>query len=225
MDVKALGLIRTVNAGVDLDTVGDTEKQMTLSGQREQLIAQAAAPYQEVVRVGRSYKVGTTAAIAGVIAIPSTSALLQLYNNESDGGLSYIIDWIAASGVAKTAAAGQQQMLVCIGQAREAIPTDAALPIISMNGAVGSIKTKAKTVLNGTTLPAGTGVVANWIPWGPSVGNPGAGATPGNGLWVPVEGRIIIPPGRFFAIHVLSDVVGSTFQGFIGWHEKQLALG
>jgi hypothetical protein len=68
-------------------------------------------------------------------------------------------------------------------------------------------------------------LAGNWIPLGPSVGFPGAGATPGDGLWAPVDGRFIVPPGRYFAMHVLADVVGSTFQGFIGWHEVQLTLG
>jgi hypothetical protein len=62
------------------------------------------------------------------------------------------------------------------------------------------------------------------MPVGAAVGFPGAAGTPGHGLWAPVDGRIIVAPGRFFAIHVLADVVGSTFQAFIGWHERQLQL-
>jgi hypothetical protein len=95
-----------------------------------------------------------------------------------------------------------------------------------MNGlGGGNGDTRARTVLTATALPAATGVAANWMPWGPAIGAPGAAATPGDGLWAPVDGRIIVPPGRFFAMHVLADVVGSTFQAFIGWHEKQIVLG
>jgi hypothetical protein len=137
-----------------------------------------------------------------------------------------VIDWIAASGVAKTAAAGQAQLLVNVGQVRETAPTDAALAIKKSNGyGQGTNDTVARSIVGGTALPAATGVAANWIPFGPAVGFPGAAATPGHGLWAQVDGRIVIPPGRYFAMHVLADVVGSTFQGFVGWHERQLVLG
>jgi hypothetical protein len=225
VDVKIIGRIRKALEGIDTGSPGDDE-QIALTGQLEQLVALGASPYGEITRLGRAYKVGTTAAVAAVVAIPTTAAMLQLYNNEPDGGRSLIIDWVAASGVAKTAAAGQAQILVCVGQVREAIPADAALAIVKMNGlGGGNGDTKARTVLTATALPAATGVAANWMPWGPAIGAPGAAATPGDGLWAPVDGRIIVPPGRFFAMHVLADVVGSTFQAYIGWHEKQLVLG
>lgn len=225
MDVKVIGRIRKLLEGIDAGAPGDDE-QIALTQQLEQLVAMGASPYGEITRLGRAYKVGTAAAVAAVVAIPTTAAMLQLYNNEPDGGRALVIDWVAASGVAKTAAAGQAQILVCVGQVREAAPTDAALPIIKMNGlGGGNGDTRVRTVLTATALPATTGLAANWMPWGPAVGAPGAAATPGDGLWVPVDGRIVVPPGRFFAMHVLADVVGSTFQAFIGWHEKQMTLG
>jgi hypothetical protein len=225
VDVKVIGRIRKALEGIDAGSPGDDE-QLALTGQLEQLVAMGASPYGEITRLGRAYKVGTAAAVAAVVAIPTTAAMLQLYNNEPDGGRSLIIDWVAASGVAKTAAAGQAQILVCVGQVREAIPADAALAIVKMNGlGGGNGDTKARTVLTATALPAATGVAANWMPWGPAIGAPGAAGTPGDGLWAAVDGRIVVPPGRFFAMHVLADVVGSTFQAYIGWHEKQLVLG
>jgi hypothetical protein len=136
MDVKVIGRIRKVLEGVDAGAPGDDE-QLALTPQLEQLIAMGAAPYGEIVRLGRAFKVGTATAVAAVVAIPTTAAMLQLYNNEPDGGRSYVIDWIGASGVVKTAAAGQAQMLACVGQVREAIPTDAALPIVKLNGLGG----------------------------------------------------------------------------------------
>jgi hypothetical protein len=137
-----------------------------------------------------------------------------------------IIDWVAASGVAKTAAAGQAQLLVNVGQVRETAPTDAALAIKKANGyGQGTNDTVVRTIVGGTALPSTTGIAGQWIPWGPAVGAPGAAATPGDGLWAQVDGRMIVPPGRYFAMHVLADVVGSTFQAFIGWHERQLLLG
>jgi hypothetical protein len=226
MDVKVIGRVRKLLEGIDAASVGDDE-QIALTPQLEQLVAASAAPYREIVRMGRAFYVSTTAtAVAAVVAIPTTGHMLSLYNNAPDGGRSLVIDWVAASGVAKTAAAGQAQILVNVGQVREAIPTDAGLIIKKANGyAGGSVDTVARTLLTGTALPATTGAAASWVPAGPSVGFPGAAATPGLGLWTAIDGRFIVPPGRYFAMHVLADVVGSTFQAAIGWHELQLNLG
>jgi hypothetical protein len=36
---------------------------------------------------------------------------------------------------------------------------------------------------------------------------------------------MILAPGRYFAVHVLANVVGETFLVYIGWHEAALTLG
>jgi hypothetical protein len=221
-EVKTMFRVRKVGEAVDAEMQG-SEERPGLTQQLEVLVAPGASPYGEVVRPGRAYFTNTTTAIAAVVAIPTTAVMFALYNNEPDGGRSYIIDWVAASGVAKTAAAGQAQLLGLVGQVREAVPADGGLVIKKLNGMVGN-DTSARTILNATALPATTGLQTNWMPLGPAVGFPGAAATPGHGLYFNVDGRIICPPGRYFAMHVLADVVGSTFQGFIAWHEKQLTL-
>jgi hypothetical protein len=225
VDAKLFGRVRKVLEAVDASAGGDDEGY-TLNQQLEMLVAPGSSPYSEVTRAGRAFYTGTTTAVAAVVAIPTTAVLLALYNNDADGGRSLVIDWVAASMAAKTAAAGQAQLLLNLGQVRETAPTDAGLAVKKANGlGSGTNDTKARTIVGGTALPAATGVAANWIPWGPAVGFPGAAATPGGGLWAQVDGRLIVPPGRYLAVHVLADVVGSTFQGFVGWHEKQLTLG
>jgi hypothetical protein len=152
--------------------------------------------------------------------------MFAIYNNEPDGGRSLIIDWVAAQNVVSTAAAGQANCLGLLGQVREAAPTDAALVIKRCNGMGGGANdTRVRTILTATALPATTGLQTNWFPIGPSVGKPGVAATPGYGIWGAIQGGFIVPPGRYFAMHVIANVVGETFQGFIGWHEKQLELG
>lgn len=226
MDANIIAQIRKILEAVDGGLSPGGTEAVGMTPQLELLVAPGDSPYREQTRVGRAFVVGTAAAVAAVVAIPTTAHMLSLYNNAPDGGRSLVIDFIAASGVAKTAAAGQAQLLAMVGQLRETAPADAALAVKKLNGyASGTPDTVARTLLTGTALPATTGLAANWIPWGPSVGAPGAAATPGNGLWSPVEGRIIVPPGRYFSVHVLADVVGSTFQAFIGWHEAQLLLG
>lgn len=224
MDIKPFGRVRKLLESVDASTGGDDE-QFTLTQQRELLVAAGAAPYREITRAGRTYQTHTAAAIGAVVAIPTTATMFALYNGEPDGGRAYIIDWLAATNVVSTAVASQAQLIANVGQQREAIPTDAALAITKMNGMGPSSRdTKAMTILNATALSAIQGVAANWFPVGPSVGKPGAAGTPGYGLWAPVDGRIILPPGRFLAVHVLANVVGETFLAYIGWHELKLDL-
>lgn len=225
LGVQALGRVRKLLEAIDAEPVGEVNEQIALTQQLEQLVAFGAAPFREIIRVGRAFQTHTAAAIGAVVAIPTTAHMVALYNGEPDGGRSYVIDWLAASNVVSTAVASQAQLLALVGQVREAIPTDAALAITKLNGLGPGTDTQARTLLNATALPATTGLAANWFPVGPSVGKPGVAATPGYGLWAPVDGRIIVPPGRYLAVHVLANVVGETFLAYIGWHEVQLTLG
>lgn len=222
MKVEVIGRVRQVSQVTDQRSPGD-EEIVGLSEQGELLVANSIAPYEELTRAGRAFQVHTTAAVAAVVAVPTTAHMLALYNGEPDGGWSYVIDYLWAQNVASTAVASQAQMLVLIGQVREATPTDAGLTIPSLSGN-GSKDTLARTILNATALPSTTGTAANWFAFGQSTNKPGVAATPGYGMGVEVNGRFVIPPGRYFAVHVLANVVGETFLAGIMWHEKKFSL-
>ena len=223
MEVKIIGRVRKLLEGLDASAVADDE-QLTVTQQLEQLVAFGAAPYSEVVRVGRAFVINSTAAVAAVVAIPTAAMGFTIYNNEPDGGRSYVIDWVAAQNVASAATGAQAQIIACLGQVREAIPTNSAMIVKKLNGLGGSSDTRVMSVL-AANLPAGTGLATNWFPLGPAAAKPGVAATPGYGLWAPVDGRIIVPPGRYFAVHVIANVTGETFVHWIAWHERQLTLG
>jgi len=228
MEVKIVGRIRKLLEGIDAGSPGDDE-QLALTQQLEQFIAFGASPYGEIVRLGRAFYVNTTTAVASAVAIPTTTGGLSLYNNEPDGGRSYVIDWVAASNAVSGSLACQAQMLGLVGQVRETPPADSGLINKKLNGmGGGSSDTKSRTILTGTALPATTGLATNWFPIGPSwfKNIPTAAATtPGYGLWWPCDGRYVIAPGRYFSLQVLSNVATETFQLFIAWHERQLQLG
>ena len=224
MEVKAIGRIRKLLEGIDAGSVGDDE-QLTLTGQLEQFVALGASPYGEIVRMGRAFVINDTTAVAAVVAIPTTAIGFCIYNGEPDGGRSYVIDWVAAQNVVSTAVVCQAQIIANLGQVREAIPTNSAMVPKKLNGqGPGTGDTKVLSVLT-TVLPGTTGIAANWFPLGASGNKPGAAATPGYGMYAPVDGRIIVPPGRYYAVHVLANVVGETFVHWIAWHERQLTLG
>jgi hypothetical protein len=123
------------------------------------------------------------------------------------------------------AATGTSEIIANLGQTRAAAPTTAGLVVKKANGMGGGTPdTRAITIVGGTALDAVTGAAANWFPVGPAIGKPGAVAV-GPSLWYPVDGRFIVPPGRYFALHTFSDIVTDTFQVFVGWHELKLELG
>jgi hypothetical protein len=200
------------------------DEQPQLSGQGEQEYALGAAPYQEDVRQGRAFWSNTATAVASVTAIPTTAVAFAIYNNEPDGGRSYIITRVAAQYTVNTAIAQVHVGIIgCLGLVREAIPTTSAATIKQANG-MGKLDTRARTIVGGTALPATTGIAANWFPLGASIST-AVITLPGMNQMVEVDGRIIVPPGRYFAVHTLGSVTTTSAQMFIYWTEKQLLLG
>lgn len=220
--VSLLSRVIKILETIDGESAGSEGKDLTLTQQLELRVALGSSQYEQIVANGRAFWTGTTAALAAVVAIPTVGNMLTIYNGNPDGGRSLIVDWIAASGVVKTAAAGQAQLIALIGQLRDAAPAAAALTAKKRNGFGGTLDTGA--LISIAALSAQTGIASNWFPLGPAVGFPGAAGTPGHGLYARLDGDLIVPPGRVCAMHVIADVVGSTFQGFIGWREKQIAL-
>jgi hypothetical protein len=216
------GKVRGVNTDYIAPALREDE-QVQLTGQGEQLVA-CLSPYQEDVRNGRSFFTNTATNIASVIALPTTAVTLALYNNEPDGGRSYVITRVAAQWTANTAVAQVHVGIIgCLGLVREAAPTTSAATIKQLNG-MGKNDTRARTIVGGTTLPATTGIAANWFPLAPSIST-AVVTLPGMSQIAEIDGRIIVPPGRYFAVHTLGSVVTTSAQVYIYWTEKQLLLG
>lgn len=181
--------------------------------------------YTEIVRRGGAYTCRNTTAVASVIAIPTTAISFALYNPEADGGKSLIIDAVFAIGPANAGAALEQVSLIYnLGQQRpSAIPANSAMIPLSLNGK-STTSPVAWTTIGGTALDALTGVAINWMPIGNSVVT-AVHTLPGGAVWVEVDGRLIVPPGRYFALHTLAASVGLTMNVGCMWHEKVLTLG
>ena len=220
-DSRLLGKVR----GLQQDTLFPTnreDQQIQLSGQETLIGAYGASDYQEDVRNGRSFWVNNTTAVAAVIAIPTTAVNIAIFNNEPDGGRSYVITMVTAQSLAGGAVIYHGGMIGLLGQVRETAPT-AAMTIKCANGS-GKLDTRCRPIVAATTLPATTGLAALWFPLGNSV-NSSVVSLGGMGLRCNVDGRYIVPPGRYFAVHVLASAVGTTWMMNIFWTEKQLLMG
>ena len=173
LQTKILAKIRGIM--MDLLPAGREDEQPQLSGKAEQLIAHGAAPYQEIVRQGRAFIANTTTAVATVTAIPSTAYGFIIYNNESDGGRSYVIDQIGALYTVNSGAALVHVGIIgCLGLVRESIPSAATGATPKQLNGMGNSDTKVKVVLNADNawaggagvMPSTTGIAGNWFPIG-----------------------------------------------------------
>lgn len=207
------------------DAVGqlgaDVEHIVRMTEQGAQLMAPDGSPWEETVRAG-AFELHTVTAIAAVVARPTTAHMLALYNNETDDGTVIVIDRVWALNEVSTAVASQCTLLGCLGQIREAVPTNQTTVLqTSLNGK-GVSDPKTLSILNATALPAGTGIAGNWRVLPSITGGikTGAATTPGYFANAAVDGRIIVPAGRYFAAHVMANVVGETFTIGIEWHRK-----
>jgi hypothetical protein len=225
MDAVLSGVTRDPALGVAGVGTG-VIRRLHQTEQGELIVAAGKAPFTEISRLGRMFQVTNTTTIAAVVAIPTTAVMLALYNNEPEAGRSYVIDYVSAVNlVSTTLIAAQASLVINVGQVREAVPTTAAPVQKKTNGLGGSGDSRARTIISGTALPSTTGAAGFWIPVGQSAAKFGLDVTPGYGLYWDAQGRVIVPPGRYFAMHVVANIVTETFRACIGWHEVQLTLG
>ena len=183
------------------------------------LIAQGLPSYTEITRQGNGWSMQTATLFAPLVAIPTTTAALEIYNNMI-GGASLIIDTLFASQVLSTAASQTYAIYACVST-QKAVPTNTALSVFSSNGRPVYATTAAGRIIAGV----GTTVVANgWRPWGTVQAWGTATATPGNSWHVDIDGKLIVPPGTALLLHIMGALAtASTFQVGASWYEATLA--
>ena len=197
-----------------------TEKNLEASESGELLVAQSGSKYEEITRSGLAFSVINTTAVAGVVALPTTACSIGLYNSAPDGGRSMIVDALFAISIVSHSTLSQRGLIWYMGDEREAALTQALNPR-KLNGLGPNTDTVAICAAGGAIMTSGAAEL--WFPIGPTA-NEGVVSLPGTVLWVPVDGRIIIPPGRQFGANVWTSNVEDTYNVGVMWHEKQLTL-
>lgn len=180
--------------------------------------AQALPPYTVLSKEGNGWQVMATAAVAALIVRPSTVALGTLWNGESDGGKSYIIDRIFAQQLVSAAAAARWGIWACLHPIGMTAPTADITAIKSMAG---------KTSYGGAArFDIGATVVDNgWFPWGDSKDVEATGTLGGSQSCPLIDGRLIVPPSAGLSIHIVASSVDVDFCAGVSWYEKVLDLG
>ena len=193
------------------------DEQPQLNNRGEQIVVNGLPMLAQVVAAGNSYWASTTTAATPVIVVPTTAALIGLWNGENDNGKSYIIDSVFAVFVANTAAIQGTGILVNVALQR----VDTALAnTITPRNLYSTLGYRGKgRVAVGITLDAANGIAANWVPWGASIA---AQNTPQIGTVVeaPINGAIVLPPKGQLALSVLAGAAtASSVQVGLRWHE------
>ena len=182
-------------------------------------VAQGLPPYTEMARQGDGWSVILITALAALVVRPSTVAMLTLWNGESAGGKSYIIDRIFSHNLVGTAN-GVYGLWYTIHPAGMTKPTaDIAASGTNIVGNTGKKYNGLAVVDSGATV-----LDNGWYPIGKSEHTVTV-TTPGGQLEALVEGRFIVPPQGGISITVVADVVGvATHAPGLSWFEKVLTL-
>lgn len=208
-----LALVRGKNAVTDLFSRG--EGQPNINGRGDMLVSLALPPAVELVRHGESYGVIQATAVAPVVALPTTTAQVSLWNGEPSNGKSYVIDSIICTVVVSAAAATSIGIAGMLNKgAVSAMVADITPFGLAGHGYQGRGRVDlAATVVDDGWHPIGTSII-------------GAASQIGQTIDLPVKGLYIVPPGGAFSIATLANTATTiTVKMGLRWHEIQLDLG
>lgn len=185
-------------------------------------VGQTEAPYVELTRSGRRFYGGTQIianGIAPVAAIPTTTATLALYNNDTGGsGMSLQLDWLTFFLGSGTAAAGAT-LFASVFKPSAGAPSANATGYGSTSCSGSARGTKA---LWGTavTAPAGVNWAALMSTFQLAAANVGQGDN-----FVDIGGRLVVPPGYALGIGILSGAGTTPLYGVSAqWGEIETTL-
>lgn len=186
------------------------------------LNAKLLPDYATLNAEGRVWRAQDPSAVASVVALPTTTALFTLGNNEPDDGLWYVI--LAAYGfnAANAAAIDSFSLVGCVSQ----------LPAVT--GGIGATmaQDQAKTTIksmcgvrgggyNGRAiLDAGLTITDDlWFPLGPSSGPTGVASAAGAAIFHKLDGLIVLPPKTLLATASVATSTSNTVIKGLIWAE------
>lgn len=177
---------------------GDDEVSTSGDAQRNLLVASGNPEYMETRRRGEGWTILSATATDALVAVPTTVANLEVYNN---GSRLLVVSDLHCWRLIGSAVGVGESIWAMISTAK-AIPTLTALVMYSMSGKALVTPTATSEIVTGVD----TTVIANgWQPYGPAAAYLAA-ATPGTGFNVPINGKLIVPPGASLCIQVVASV-------------------
>lgn len=179
-------------------TSAPVETESNADKQRNLLVAPGNPEYMETRRRGEGWTIMLATASEGIAAMPDALAHLEVYNN---GPRLAVVSDLHCYRVLGSAVGVGEHLWAMITTAK-AIPTLGALVMYSMSGKALVTPTATSEIVTGID----TTVVANgWAAYGPAAAYLAAG-TPGTGFNVPINGKLIIPPGCSLCVTIGASV-------------------
>ena len=213
MAVRSDGTIRSG------DDQGDT-KAISLEPDGAQFVVQAGTPYAELTRLGGGFSAIATSAVAALVVRPTTVAAFGVWNGNSEGGKSYVIDRLFSHALVTTAAIEYWGIWACLHPAGMTDPgEDIAASATNVTGNSGK-----RYNGNAIVYVAETVVNNGWYPWGRGNQSSVTNTIPGAQADVEVAGRLIVPPQGGISLHVVAGITGITLTSGLSWYEVQLDL-
>ena len=161
-------------------------------------------PFAEISRRGDGFTVGTTTLFAALVAVPTTTAILEVYNNSTDKLM--VVSDLYAIHVLSTAVV-QGYGIYAMVTTSKAVPTLTALNLYSLSGKAIVVPTAASEIVTGV----GTTVVDNgWRPYGNSPSFSLEAATPSMGWSANIDGRLVVPPRSSMCMHVAGSLATAS---------------
>lgn len=194
----------------------DGEAKVQINGRGDLVVAAGLPPKTELARLGGTYSVqiATGSAFTYVAAWPTTRAELVLYNGETAGGKSYVIDSAWMVSVSSTAAAASLSLLAQLAPTISA-PTDDANQLIVSRAGKTAYGGRAKRAVAQTTMTANKWELVGHTPAGPS-------ASIATAVFAEMYGGWIVPPGGTIGFAGVAGTAAGTAIIGVCWHEVLL---
>lgn len=217
LDAEILGRVRQLAPTQENLAQGD-DAMLSINTRADLLVAQALPPLAEIVRMGRSFMAVQTSAVAPVVALPTTTAQVSLYNAEPAGGRVYFIDSVFVICVVSAGAATGIGVTVMNNLGRV---TTAPAVGLTPKGLAGNAYNGKGIV----ALAIGSLTDDSWHVAGST--NVGPASQIGLCVDVPLKGLYAVPPaGGYFHMAVMANTVTTiTVRMGIRWHEVQTSIG
>lgn len=189
------------------------QSQVHTSELNELMVAVGVPSGTEATRQGKRWATMSTAAVAGLVVRPTTTAAYEIFNGYSAGGKSLIIDRIFSFNLVST------NVIESFSQWAQVTTTKAAVTSGSfvVRGASGKAYGGPVIAAASTTV-----IDSGWFPWGTGFTKGAGGVVPHGVIDTNVDGRLIVPPQCSLCLHVVSSLVGQTFTQGASWIEEVL---
>lgn len=156
-----------------------------------------------------------TAAVAGLVVRPTTTAAITFWNGESPGGKTLVMDRFFTHNLVSTTAQTFFGIWYCVHKDMVRPTND----ITTLRGTGDGVGPNANVVVVDV---AATVIDDGWFPCGVAGEAEEVGVLPGSIAEWEVKERLTVPPGAGLSLQVVAGVVGDTFTTGAAWYRTQL---